>query len=460
MHQILASLIARFRPVTREHKARVRTSPSNHVESLEQRLCLSAATFLPAQAYAVVPTPHTIALGDFNGDGRPDVAVTVPEQNLIEIRLNSGSGTFGLAHFLGFGTAISIVAADFNGDGKVDLAVTGRDAAHNAVIGLFFGNGDGTFSRQPVLYHIATGGQAMATADLNGDGFSDLVVTAAHSVAVLMNQGNGTFSAATYYRIGGGVPQAIAITDLNNDGLPDIALAGGAHEAISILLNDKSVPGTFGLPTVIPLNGLGDPVAIVAGDLNHDGNADLAVVSSGFNVPAVNVLLGNGDGTFRPTVAYGGPQFAETVAIADFSGDGNQDLVVGSFDGPLQVYAGNGDGTLAVPQNLFTASFTQNVQVADLNGDGLPDIVAIPFGIKVLLNNTGTLPPPSPPIPSDVFIGTGHSRSFSFHTLDGALTTISLQGPGTVDLSFGTSATVIGQSGSKLGLVPVIGRAL
>ena len=213
----------------------------------------------------------------------------------------------------------------------------------------------------------------MATADLNHDGFTDLVVTTANRIAVLMNNGNGTFAPTVYYNTGGDPtmsdqPSTVTIGDFNNDGLPDIATALQASGRIGIILNNPNDPGTFGPPTtyVVP----GNPLALTTGDFNHDGNTDIAVVSSGFQIRGIDILLGNGNGTFGPAVTYNGPYFADAVATGDFTGDGNQDLIVGSFDGPLEFFKGNGDGTFATPVNIPGAFFVQDIQVADMNGDG------------------------------------------------------------------------------------------
>jgi hypothetical protein len=431
------------------------------VELLERRALLSASPFLPRQLYPIDITPRLLTTGVLTSSGLPDVITPLPSVNAVAVLLNKGDGTFTRAPFIPFQTPRAVATGDFNHDGNVDVAVSGTDAEGDNVVAIFNGNGNGTFSSTPVRYPVATAGIAIATADLTGDGFADLVVTTAHRIAILLNNGNGTFATAVYYNTGANnnindQPSTVTVADFNNDGLPDIATALQNSGRIGILLNNKSAPGTFGAPTtyVVP----GNPLALAAGDFNHDGNIDLAIVSSGFRIRGINVLLGNGNGTFGPAVTYNGPYFADAVATADFTGDGNNDLVIGSFDGPLEMFQGNGDGTFATPINIPGAFFVQDIQVADMNGDGAPDLVVPSGGIKVYLNSNSPVTPIPPGPPSDQTIGTGSARSFSFYASDGTLATVTLQGPGTATLHFSGSNSITIPSGPNF--VQVTARQL
>ena len=413
-------------------------------ESLEARLCLSAVPFLPREFYPLNVTPRLLATGDFNGDGRPDVAAPIPSQNIVTILINQGTGTFVRAPFIPFTTPRAVATADFNGDGNVDLAVSGTDANGNNVVAVYFGNGNGTFSNTPVRYGLASSGIALSARDVNGDGIPDLVATTGRRLGIFINNGDGTFASPVYYNVGGNnqmadEPSFLQVADFNGDGLPDIATSLENSGSIGILLNNPAAPGTFGTAAVYHVPG--NPLAMTSGDFNNDGRTDLAVISSGFQIRGISILLGNGDGTFGPAVTYNGPYFADAVAAADFSGDGNQDLVVGSFDGPLEFFAGNGDGTFAAPVNIPGALYVQDVQVTDLNGDGLPDLVVPSAGVKTYLNSGGI----SQGITSGATqqtIGAGAPRSYTFFATDGTRTTISLQGPGTATLDFSSSQLI------------------
>jgi hypothetical protein len=422
------------------------------VERLEERVLFTTQPFLPREFYQVQFTPRLITTGDLNGDGLPDIVAPLPEENVVIALMNNGDGTFSPRRtFVRFQTPRAVAVADFNGDGKADLAVSGTNADGANVVAIFLGNGDGTFNQTPVDYGIGSAGIAISAADVNGDGLPDLVVTTGRRIAIFINNGNGTFQKAVYYNAGGSdkiadQPSSVAVGDFNHDGLPDIATCLTQTGTVSVLLNDPSNPGTFLPPQVYTLAG--NPLAVTTGDFNGDGNLDLAVVGSGFGIRGINVLMGNGDGTFGPAVTYPGPYFADAIAAGTFTNSGHEDLIVGSFDGPLEYFQGNGDGTFATPVNIPGSLFAQDVQVADFNGDGLSDIAVPSGGIKVYINGV-SVTPSTPTGPSQVTIGSGAGNSTSFYAIDGTRATVSIQGPGTATIDFAGSTTISIPSGSN-----------
>ena len=411
--------------------------PAAAAEALEPRTLLSVATFAPAVRYPLAAFTRAFITADFNGDGRPDVAAVNTADETVTILLNNGDETFSGPPRLHVTLPRSVAAADFNHDGHVDLAVSASDGK-NAVIDVFQGLGDGTFALPPAHYRLISGAVQVIAADLNGDGFADLVTVNRGRVGVLTNLGDGTFAPPTYYDVGGNLPSYVVAADFNNDGVPDLAVARGAARSVSILLGNRAAPGTFGPPLLFPAGT--NPIGLTVGDFNHDGNQDIATVNSGFRTDAVSVLLGNGDGTFQPRRAYAGGNFSDAIASADFDGDGNIDLVVGSFTTSLHLLPGNGDGTFGPPALLSGAQYSEFLQVADFNGDGKPDIAATPGNLKILFNTTGTVPTPSP-TGHDQTIGAGGPSSFTFTAPDGTKSTVSLKGPGatTLHLVAGTS---------------------
>ena len=237
----------------------------------------------------------------------------------------------------------SVAVADLNGDGKPDLVVanycyryTNNSCTTPGEVGVLLGNGDGTF--QPVIIYNSGGLNAysIAVADVNGDGKLDVVVTNAStdSVGVLLGNGDGTLQTAVVYRAGEAT--GIAVADVNGDGKPDLVVADLAGEVggyVDILLGNGD--GTF--QTAVPYDSGGwGPGSVAVADVNGDGKLDVAVA----NCAAVNfycydagdgvvsILLGNGDGTFQTAVPYDSGGFqTSSIAVADVNGDDKPDLV-------------------------------------------------------------------------------------------------------------------------------------
>jgi hypothetical protein len=369
-----------------------------------------------------------VTTADFNGDGKLDLAVAgfnSTTGSSVGVFLGNGDGTFSQAQpppIVGpANQATSIAAADFNGDGIPDMAVTlpglGSQGqipipAEWGRVQILLGNGDGTFAAaQAILettYNTWDDEPFVAAGDFNGDGIPDLAVasggnldsdtvSAPGTVTILLGKGDGTFTlkstAAT-----GVVPLSIAVGDFNGDGKADLAVAdaGGATGAtsvtspgaVTILLGNGD--GTFTPSPVSPATGP-SPVSVTAGDFNRDGTLDLAVANSYNNVflglaqvpGTVTILLGDGDGTFTqspqsPVVVVD----PNSIAVGDFNGDGKPDLVTEdgavygnqTSSGALSVLLGNGDGTFAPATSVSTVSNADFAGTGDFNGDGLSDI--------------------------------------------------------------------------------------
>jgi hypothetical protein len=217
------------------------------------------------------------------------------------------------------GAPIAVAVGDFNGDGKPDLAVANLSGN---TVSILLGNGDGSF-QTPAAYRVEGAPIAVAVGDFNGDGKPDLVVSTSggDSVAVLRGQGDGTFQPAGMYGVGSG-PGAVVVGDFNGDGKADIAVENFATHDVSVLLGRGD--GTFAAAVSY---GAGlSPGGLAAGDFNGDGVLDLAVANH--NSHNVSILLGRGDGTFRPAEQYALGWMPAGVAVGDFNGDGRLDLAV------------------------------------------------------------------------------------------------------------------------------------
>jgi uncharacterized repeat protein (TIGR01451 family) len=415
--------------------------------------------------------PGTIISGDFNGDGHVDAVTSVRcvgdcSQSGVAVYLNDGSGGFQAPIVTNTGPATiqSMAVKDFNRDGKLDIA-TISDQANSSTLAIFLGNGNGTFIQAASYAVNGVDSQpfTIASGDFNGDLKPDLVLTVGcynvpvsgcgvGAVLVYLGNGDGTFGGPDVSLTFGNGAHPVVIADVNGDQISDIVCANQAapndpaKSSITVFLGTGD--GTFhGLDPTTKFTDIALPyfqvANIVAADFNSDGRVDLA--TSGF-FSRTHILFGNGDGSFqtqtppihltnadsglsatdlngdgRPdlVVAAGSPGFQDeadilindgtgnfqmtpyllggyaqgSVATGDFNADGQTDVLVSSSlsgsqllsktlaDGTLSLLLGNGDGTLQAASILpspgpFSGDHPA-VVVADLNHDGAADVVRL-----------------------------------------------------------------------------------
>jgi hypothetical protein len=350
----------------------------------------TATVFNSATTIAVGTAPSSVTTLDFNNDTNPDLVVTNQNAGTISILQGNGIGSFTSLATLASSPGPRFVAlGDFNKNGNIDLVVSNGNAPAN--ISVFLGNGNGTFTASATmpLGNGFNAAQSVLVADYNGDTNPDFTIFAYGEARRFLGNGNGTFSPPLIFGNGGRSALIADQADINGDSKIDLVIPNFDSSTIGTLFGDGL--GSFG---AIPILDPGNPATgnrdIKVADVNNDGNPDIISTNNGEN--NFSTLLGNGTGGFAPatlTSTLGNPS---GVVIADFNKNGALDVAIAARGGnQLQIFLGNGNGTFGAATN-FASGGTQPSFLAtgDLNNDTNLDIVmvnAVTNNARVYLGN-------------------------------------------------------------------------
>ncbi len=348
-------------------------------------------------------SPGSVETADFNNDNIPDLAVTSETDSTVTILLGKGDGSFTEAKnspFFAGPLPNDIAVGDFNKDGNVDLAIANHEQKYLTVL---LGNGKGQFTpavNSPFPVEGIPHTHGIATGDFNNDGRLDLVTDSwgNDKIEVLFGDNLRLFiTPGIFFKVSGKRPyQRLRAADLNADGFDDIVTTNAETNDVTILLSDGK--GGFSEPASSPFACGDAPFGLAIGDLNADGKPDLAIINSpgsmaeGKGKNGLTILLGNGTGKF--TMMKGSPfpagKIPNRIAIGDINGDKVNDVVISDNDGDkIYIYLMTKFNTLSSQFTITVGNHPKGIAIVDLNGDGKDDIIVcnqLDNNISILLS--------------------------------------------------------------------------
>ncbi len=357
------------------------------VDNISVLLNRGDGTFFDDITFEAGATPYSVAVDDLDGDGYLDVAVANLVGDSVSILRNINGNLFDSdVPYRAGDQPRSIAIGDLDGDGDLDLVVAIENPLANGGVSVLLNNGDGTYVDE-VEYDTGRQGLGLAIGDLDGDNDLDIAVTSQYNVSVLFNQGDGTFADEESYLVGNRAI-SVVIGDLDGDEDLDLAVANQFRDNVSILLNLGN--GKFA-KEVLYDTGL-EPRQLAIGDLDGDGDVDIASTTRA-DYGSMSVLFNRGNGTFEDFILLGIKSSSNDVVIGDLNNDGKLDLVFvhrprSGIDN-VDILFNLGGGTFSNEVSFQAGFDPSSLAIDDMDGDGDPDLVVTNFkgaNISILRN--------------------------------------------------------------------------
>ncbi len=328
--------------------------------------------------------PRCVAVGDVNNDNQMDIVVANSGTNTIGIFLSKGDGTFAdqQTYFTGSESRpYCIAVSDFNNDNHLDVVIANY-GTHN--IGIFLGNGNGTFVDQKLFSLGPSHPLFITTGNFNKDNRTDIVVAnyGTDSISILLGYGDGSFQDQIIYSTGyDSIPSSLAVGDLNKDDHLDIVVANYGTNNIGIFFGYGN--GTFTSQKTYTTALNSNPSSVAVADFNNDNKLDIAVTNNGSG--NLGIFLGQGNGTFvaQTTYSTGSNSNPQYIAVGDFNKDNQLDIaIVDAKNDRLHIFPGYGSGNFATVTTYDTISGSSPYSIAatDVNNNNQSDVVITNYG--------------------------------------------------------------------------------
>ncbi len=387
---------ASFDPISILVNGKIAYSNSPFTVTFDESGQIDSSSFNARQIFSTGFGSYSVAKGDFDGDGKADLAVANGNSNSVSVLRNNtvNSEDFSFEQKIDYEVSepYEIEIGEINGDGKLDMIVIGSSLPYVVTFYINSSPAAGVISFDKYEYKLENRSTSIALADLDSDGKSDLVITDGNNdvVSIIRNisprPSKIDFEPLVDFDSGPN-PFDISSGDFDHDGKIDLAIShNGGNNSISILRNNSSSPGIISFDSKIDYQTGPDPLSVAAGDLDGDGLADLAVTSANGYSSSVstfqNISTGEGVIDFLKINEYATGLAPQKVAIGDLDGDGKLDLAVSNRN--------NNSKSVSIFKNISevpdeieyaekvdfeTGTTPFSVTIADLNNDGKMDLV-------------------------------------------------------------------------------------